>query len=97
MAIIHRATSPVASCSTCGVQLQFHVASDVPHSADRDHPFVAMTVADYEPGDLDPAQLVSEIFEHPNTPRAVSCGEELRTRIQSVLGVNWEDLSEALA
>lgn len=97
MATIHAPTSPVARCSVCGVQRQFHVKSDVPHSADRDHAFVAETIADFEPGDLTPAQLVAEIFAHPNTPRAVSCGDELRDRVRSVLGVSWGDLSEALA
>lgn len=61
MATIHAPTSPVARCSVCGAQRQFHVKSDVPHSADRDHAFVAETAADFEPGDLTPAQLVSEI------------------------------------
>jgi len=97
MATIHAPTSPVARCSVCGVQRQFHIASDVPRSADRDHPFVAETIDDFEPGDLTPEQLVSEIFARPNTPRAVSCGDELRTRVRAVLGVAWDDLSEALA
>lgn len=97
MATIHAPASSVARCSVCGVQRQFHVASDVPHSADRDHAFVAETIDDFEPGDLTPEQLVSEIFAHPNTPRAASCGDELRTRVRSVLGVAWDDLTEALA
>lgn len=97
MAKIWKADSPLARCCVCGVHRQYHVASDVPHSADRDHAFVAETIADFEPGDLTPAQLVSELFAHPNTPRAVSCGDELRTRIPAMLGVSWDDLSEALA
>lgn len=97
MATIHAPTSPVARCSSCGVQRQFHTASDVPHSSDRDHDFVAETIEDFEPGDLTPAQLVSEIFDRPNTLRAVSCGDELRARVRTVLGVAWDDLSEALA
>lgn len=97
MATIHAPTSPVARCSVCGVARQFHTASDVPHSADRDHDFVAETVADFEPGDLSPAQLVGEIFNHPNEPRAVACGTELRAQVRSVLGVSWDDLQEALA
>lgn len=97
MATIYAPTSPVARCSACGVQRQFHVASDIPHSADRDHAFVAETVADFEPGDLTPPQLVAEIFAHPNTPRAVSCGNELRAQVGRVVGVSWDDLTEALA
>lgn len=97
MAAIWPATNALARCSVCGILRQFHFASDVPRSVDRDHSFVAETIADFEPGDLTPAQLVSEIFAHPNTPRAVSCGDELRTRLQSLVGVSWDDLSEALS
>jgi hypothetical protein len=61
MATIHRPDSPVARCRVCGVHRQFHTASDVPHSAGRDHAFDAETVADFEPGDLTPLQLVAEI------------------------------------
>jgi len=61
MATIWSPTSPLARCSTCGVQQQFHTASTVPHSADRDHPFVAETIDDFEPGDLTPEQLVVAI------------------------------------
>ena len=97
MAVIHAPTSPVARCSVCGVHRQFHFKSDVPRSADRNHAFVAETVADFEPGELNPAQMVAEIFNHPNTPRAVACGDELRDRIKALTGVSWEDLQEALA
>ena len=97
MAAIFAPTSPLARCSTCGVQRQFHVASDVPHSADRDHPFVAETIDDFEPCDLTPLQLVEEIFRQPSTPRAVACGDELRARVPAILGISWDDLSEALA
>lgn len=97
MAVIHAPTSPVARCSTCGVQRQFHAASDVPHSADRDHEFVAETPADFEPFDLNPGQLTAEIFKQPNTPRAVACATELRLRLDKEFGVAWEDLQEALA
>ena len=97
MATIHAPTSPVARCSVCGVQRQFHTASDVPHSADRDHAFVAETAVDFEPGDLSPRQLVDEIFAHRHTPRAVACGTELRARVKSVMGVAADDLMEALA
>lgn len=58
MAAIYAPTSPLARCSTCGVQRQFHFSSDVPRSADRDHEFVAETIDDFEPGDLTPEQLV---------------------------------------
>lgn len=61
MAAIFAPTSSVARCSVCGVQFQFHVASAVPHSADRDHEFVAETIDDFEPGDLSSAQLVDAI------------------------------------
>lgn len=97
MATLHAPTSPVSRCSVCGVHRQFHVASDIPHSADRDHAFVAETTADFEPFDLTPAQLVAEIFAHPNEPRAVACGDELRAQVRRILGVQWEDLTEALA
>ncbi len=97
MATIFHPTSPLARCSVCGVERQFHTASDVPHSADRDHAFVAETVADFEPGDLTPAQLVAEIFAHPNEPRAVACGTELRARIVREWGVSSYDLQEALS
>lgn len=97
MATIWAPTSSLARCSTCGVQRQFHFKSDVPRSADRDHEFVAETVADFEPGDLSPEQMVAEIFAHPNTPRAAACGEVLRGCIKSLTGVSWDDLAEALA
>jgi hypothetical protein len=97
MAVIHAPTSPVARCSICGVQRQFHSASEVPHSADRDHAFAAETVADFEPSDLGPGQLVAEIFAQPNSPRAVACGHELRVRLLTDFGASWEDLQEALA
>ena len=97
MAMIYAPTSPVARCSVCGVQRQFHVASDVPHSADRDHLFVPETASDFEPGDLTATQLAEEIFAKPNTPRAVACGDELRDRVRRQVGVPWEDLQEALA
>lgn len=61
MAAIYAPTSPLARCSLCGVQRQFHIASDVPRSADRDHEFVAETIDDFEPGDLTPEQLVYAI------------------------------------
>ena len=96
MATIHAPKSPLARCSICGVQRQFHTASDVPRSRDRDHAFVAETVSDFEPGDLSPAQLVAEVFDKPNTPRAVACGEELRRQVRTVLGVSHDDLLEAL-
>lgn len=97
MANIYASTSPVARCSICGVQRQYHTASDIPHSADRDHDFVVETAADFEPGDLNPAQLVAEIFGNPNSPRAVACGAELRARFPREWGVSWDDLQEALA
>lgn len=97
MATIHAATSPVARCSVCGVQRQFHTASEIPHSADRDHEFIAETAADFEPGDLSPAQLVNEIFAKPNTSRAVACSVELRLRLIREWGVSMDDLQEALA
>lgn len=61
MAAIYAPTSSLARCSVCGVQRQFHFASDVPRSADRDHEFVAETIDDFEPGDLTPEQLVYAI------------------------------------
>lgn len=97
MATIHAPTSPVARCWHCGVQRQFHFASDVPGSTERDHEFMAETVADFEPFDLNPPQLVSEIFAYPNTPRAAACGTELRLRLAKEFGVSWDDLQEALA
>ena len=97
MATIYRPDSPVARCSSCGVHRQFHSDTGIPYAHERDHAFVAETIADFEPGDLTPAQLVAEIFAHPNAPRAVACGGELRTRVEYVLGVAWDDLSEALA
>lgn len=96
MAVISAPTSPCARCSVCGVQRQFHTASDVPHSRDRDHEFVAETAADFEPGDLTPAQLTAEIFNNPNTPRAIACGTELRAQVRRILDVSWDDLQEAL-
>jgi hypothetical protein len=61
MATIWRPDQPLARCSVCGVARQFHFASDVPRSADRDHEFVAETIDDFEPGDLTPEQLVYAI------------------------------------
>ena len=97
MATIYAPTSPVAKCRVCGVQRQFHTASHVPHSADRDHTFAAVMLADFEPGDLSPEQLVAEIYRCPNEPRAIDCGTELRARIAKDLGVSWDELTEVLA
>lgn len=87
---IWRPGSPLERC-TCGMQRQCH------DRASELHTFAAETLADYEPGDLSPEQLVSEIFAKPNSPRAVACGVELRARVKSVLGVDHEDLMEAMA
>lgn len=97
MVAIPRADSPIAQCRVCGVGQQFHKASDIPHSADRDHPFEAETIADFEPSDLNVEQLVSEIFAHPNQPRAVACGKELHKRVRLELGVDVQDLIEVLS
>lgn len=61
MATIYAPSSPVARCSQCGVQRQFHAASSVPLSADRDHEFIAETIDDFDPGDLSLKQLVDAI------------------------------------
>jgi hypothetical protein len=101
MATIYRADSPVARCRVCGVHRQFHTAGDVPHSADRDHAFEAEMVADFEPCDLTPAQLVAEIVEADGrltrATRTHACLVELRARILKDMGVSWDDLLEALA
>lgn len=89
---IWRADSPLARCRNCGATQQNHGR---PNFSCTD--FVAETSADLEPGDLTPADLVSEIFAHPNTPRAVACGNELRSRCWQVMGVDAADLLEALA
>lgn len=89
MATIWKAGDALERCSVCGLQRQFHDRASEPHE------LVPETLADYEPGDLSPAQLVSEIFDKPHSPRAVACGEELRARVKSVLGVDHEDLTEA--
>lgn len=113
-ATIHSPTSPLARCSRCGVQQQFHTASDVPHSADRDHAFVAETVDDFEPGDLSAEQLVYAIdgdsgrSHHLTNSEPVSdaawneairlddrvdaCRIELKARVRTVFGVDWDDL-----
>lgn len=78
-------------CSVCGLQRQYH------DRASELHDIVPETLADYEPVDLSPAQLVSEIFDKHHSPRAVACGAELRTRVRYVLGVDHDDLMEALA
>ncbi len=111
MATIWSPTSPLARCSTCGVQQQFHAASDVPHSADRDHPFVAETIDDFEPGDLTPEQLVRAISLTGMPPgmrltgwhatdhqidRAGACRTELKARVRAVFGVDWDDLMGAI-
>ena len=88
---IWRPGSALERCSVCGNQRQFHDRSPEPHD------LVPETLADYEPGDLSPAQLAVEIFAHPNSPRAVACGDELRNRIRDVTGVDFETLQEALA
>lgn len=83
--------SALERCSVCGLQRQYHDRASEPHE------LVPETLADHEPGDLSPEQLLSEIFSKPNSPRAVACGAELRARVKSVLGVDHEDLMEALA
>lgn len=88
---IYRPGSALERCSVCGMQRQYHDRASEPHE------LVPETLADYEPGDLSPAQLVGEIFDRPNSPRAVACGVELRARVKSVLGVDHEDLAEAQA
>lgn len=91
-ATIWRADSPLARCRECGAMQQFHGTPNFSCAS-----FVAETAADIEPGDLAAVDLTREIFAHPNTPRAVACGAELRTRVLSVLGVDADDLLEALA
>ncbi len=88
---IWRPGSALERCSICGLQRQYHDRASEPHD------LVPETLSDYEPGDLSPEQLVSEIFAKPNSPRAVACGAELRARIQTVMGIDHEDLMEALA
>lgn len=85
MAAIFAPTSPVARCSACGVQLQFHVASAVPHSADRDHEFVAETVDDFEPGDLSGAQLID----------AIAGASERYRKVNLLLDMTDEDWTES--
>ena len=87
---IWRPGSPLERCS-CGMQRQYHDRVSDPHD------FVPETLADYEPGDLSPEQLVGEIYRVPNSPRAVACGDELRARVKAVMGVDHEDLMEAMA
>lgn len=96
MATIHAPTSPVARCRLCGVSNQFHSDTGIVGAHVRDHEFAAETVADFEPFDLTPPQLVVEIFAHPNESRAVACGDELRLRLAKEFGVSWDDLQEAL-
>lgn len=96
MATIHGPNSPVARCRVCGAQRQMHMLSHIPWSHDRDHAFEAETVADFEPGDLSVEQLVTEIFAHEKTPRAVACGKELHHRVRLELGVDVEDLTATL-
>ncbi|MES3042706.1 hypothetical protein [Sphingomonas faeni] len=91
-ATIWRADSPLARCRSCGAQQQFHGRPNFSCTA-----FAAETAADIDPEDLSPSHLVDEIFAHPHTLRAVACGDELRGRLLTVLGVSWDDLSEALA
>lgn len=88
---IWRPGSALERCSICGNQRQFHDRAPEPHD------FVPETLGDYEPADLSPEQLVSEIFDKPHTPRAVACGIELRVRVSTVMGVDYRDLQEAMA
>jgi hypothetical protein len=94
MATIWRPDQPLARCSVCGVARQFHFASDVPRSADRDHEFVAETIDDFEPGDLTPEQLVYAIAGASG--RVAACREELKARVRTVFGVTWDDLLGAV-
>jgi hypothetical protein len=96
-ATIWRADSPLARCVTCGVHQQYHSKSDVPYSADRDHPFVAETIADLEPADLNTADLVNQIHNSTDETRVAACREVLRNRMQGVTGVDWESLAWSLA
>lgn len=86
MAVIHAPASPCARCSVCGVQRQFHFQSDVPHSRDRDHEFLAETIRDFDPGDLTPAQLCDAIGG------AVLRSEAL-TNKDPVFDAEWEEAS----
>jgi hypothetical protein len=88
---IWRHGSALERCSVCGNQRQFHDRAPEPHD------LVPETLGDYEPGDLSPAQLVSEIFDKPHSARAVACGVELRSRVRTMLGVDYQDLQEAMA
>lgn len=92
MATIWRPDQPLARCRSCGAQQQFHGRPNFSCTN-----FEAETIADYEPSDLSPEQLVAEIFAHPNTSRAVACGAELRACVKKVLGIAADDLMEALA
>jgi hypothetical protein len=88
---IWRPGSALERCSICDLQRQYHANASEPHD------LVPETLADFEPGDLSPAQLVTEVFDKPHSPRAVACGDELRARVMTVLGVDFQDLQEALA
>lgn len=88
---IWRPGSALEQCSVCHMQRQFHDRASEPHD------FVAMTLADFDPEELSPEQLSAEIFRAPHTPRAVACGQELRRQVKAIIGVDWDDLQEALA
>lgn len=103
---IWRPGSALERCSVCGNQRQFHDRAPEPHD------LVPETLADYEPGDLSPEQLVSEISRlgFPNgmkltgwtatdedIVRSGACRAELHARVHGILGVDYEDLQEALA
>lgn len=89
--VIWRSDSALCRCRVCGLQRQYHDRASEPHD------LIPETLADYEPAELSPEQLVAEIFGKPNSPRAVACGDELRGRVLTVMGVDWDDLREALA
>ena len=103
---IWRPGDALERCSVCGNQRQFHDRAPEPHD------LVPETLADYEPCDLSPEQLVSEInrIGYPSdmrltgwpatdviVSRSNECRTELRNRVQSMLGVDFQDLQEALA
>jgi hypothetical protein len=75
---IHGERSPVARCSKCGVQRQFHGMSATPINTwdrPRDHAFVAETADDLDPADMHTADLIREC-DH---------AEQRRQRIENII------------
>lgn len=103
--VIWRADSPLCRCRVCGSQRQYHDRASEPHD------LIPETLADYDPAELSPEQLVSEINRlgaasmgltgwtatDADIARCNACRDELRARVGTDMGIDYDDLVGSIA